>query len=88
MSRTQWKNIDAADAAKNATPAQGCSQRQTASPPKRCAIQPKTGVQIGRPVSRHDEEGSATVQWMTPRGEAVADDLVADDDVLACLRAR
>ena len=70
------------EATKKSTPAQGCSQRHTESPPKRAAIQPKTGVQMGRPDRRDRKKKKATVQWIDPRGEAVADDLVAHHDVL------
>src|SRR5688572_5574953 len=64
ISLTQWKNI-ANDARKKATPAIGCSQRQTESPPNKWAIQPKIGVQMGRPVKRQMKKKSATLQCKT-----------------------
>src|SRR5215467_5258434 len=63
ISFTQWANI-ATDEAKNTIPTQGCSQRQTARPPTKNAIQPKIGVQIGRPVIKLSSIETATVQWM------------------------
>src|ERR1700724_3066039 len=52
------------EAMKNATPAHGWITRHTDSPPNRCAIHPKTGVQIGIPVNRQTKNVSATVQWI------------------------
>src|SRR5436190_16108301 len=49
MSETHWKNMTAVESMK-ATPNHGWMTRQTDSPPKRAAIQPKRGVQIGIPV--------------------------------------
>ena len=63
--------------------AQGWTTRQTDSPPKRCAIQPKSGVQIGIPVSVETKNVTATVQCTSAGEEPVPDDLVADDDVFA-----
>ena len=52
------------------------------------AIQPNTGIQIGRPVkSAMRKKSAAAVQWMDARGEVVADDLVAHDHVLFASRA-
>jgi hypothetical protein len=48
-----------------AMPDQACSQRHTDSPPKSGAIQPKTGDQMGMPVSSVTMKKSATVQWIT-----------------------
>src|SRR5258708_7155375 len=60
----QCRNITT-DEAKKKIPTQGWSQRQTWRPPKRKAIQPKIGVQIGRPVSRQIPIETATLQWIT-----------------------
>src|SRR6266581_1194576 len=64
MSPSQWTNITSA-AAKKSRPDHGWSQRHTLSPPNRCAIQPKIGVQIGSPERRATKKKRATVQWMT-----------------------
>src|SRR5437762_14046984 len=52
-------------ASEKTTPERGCSQRQTASPPKRPAIQPKIGDQMGMPVKTHTKKKKAVVQWIT-----------------------
>ena len=71
-----------------ATPAHGWMTRQTDSPPKRAAIQPKIGVQIGIPVKTQMKNVSATAQWINREAAVVADDLVADDDVFPLLTPR
>src|SRR5438876_5361651 len=47
-----------------ATPNHGWRTRHTDKPPKKVAIQPKTGVQIGMPVKTQMKNVSATVQWI------------------------
>src|SRR5947199_9317422 len=64
MSRNQCTNITS-DAAANATPSQACNQRHTERPPKRYAIQPNTGDQMGMPVRSDPKKKIATVQWTT-----------------------
>src|SRR6266404_4877382 len=49
MSEIHSKNMTTVESMK-APPTQGWMTRQTDSPPKRAAIQPKIGVQIGIPV--------------------------------------
>src|SRR5512132_481056 len=52
-------------AAENATPSHACSQRQTERPPKKVAIQPKTGDQMGMPLKMAPKKSTATVQCTT-----------------------
>src|SRR3989442_4842291 len=59
MSFSQTTAITAAAAA-NATPSQACSQLQTERPPKKDAIQPNTGDQIGMPVNSEPKNDTAT----------------------------
>src|SRR5262245_228325 len=62
MSVTHSKNWTTM-ARKNAMPNQGWMTLQTERPPKRYAIHPKIGVQMGIPVSRERTNVRATVQW-------------------------
>ena len=63
MSETQATNITTVPTEK-ATPSQACNQRHTERPPKRYAIQPNTGDQIGMPVRSAPTKKIATVQWI------------------------